>query len=93
MIGGMEIWSIWWVWLSAALVLGILELLAPGFIFLGFAIGAAFVAFMLLMPVTMGLPALLMIFAVLSLIAWIGLRQVFRAPGGDARKFESDIND
>ena len=32
--------SIWWVWLSAAIALAVLEVLAPGFIFIGFAIGA-----------------------------------------------------
>lgn len=32
--------SIWWVWVAAGLVLAILETLLPGFILLGFAIGA-----------------------------------------------------
>ena len=33
-------WSIWWIWLCVAMVLGLLEILVPGFVFLGFAIGA-----------------------------------------------------
>jgi len=93
MLGGVALWSFWWVWLAAALVLGILEVLAPGFIFLGFAIGAALVGLLLLSPLTPGLAALLAIFAVLSLVAWLVLRRFFRAPGGDARMIETDIND
>ena len=93
MLGGVALWSLWWVWLAAALALGILEVLAPGFIFLGFAIGAALVGVLLLSPFAPGLPALLAIFAVLSLLAWLVLRRFFRAPGGDARRIETDIND
>ena len=35
------IWSVWWAWIVGALVLAILEIFAPGFLFLGFAVGAA----------------------------------------------------
>ncbi len=87
------LWSLWWVWLAAALALGILEILAPGFIFLGFAIGAALVGLLLLTPVSIGLPALLAVFAILSLGAWIVLRFMFRREGGDARHVHHDIND
>ncbi|MEO3414007.1 hypothetical protein AAFO92_05025 [Roseovarius sp. CAU 1744] len=87
------LWSLWWVWLAGALALGILEVLAPGFIFLGFAIGAALVGLLLLTPISPGLPALLAIFAILSLAAWAVLRAVFRREGGDARRIHHDIND
>lgn len=30
----------WWAWVILGFALGVLEVLAPGFIFLGFAIGA-----------------------------------------------------
>jgi uncharacterized membrane protein YgcG len=33
-------WSIWWVWIVAGFLLGMLEIIVPGYIFLGFAIGA-----------------------------------------------------
>ena len=89
----MALLSVWWVWLAAALVLAILEVLAPGFIFLGFAIGAGIVGLLLLTPFSTGLPALLAIFAVLSLVAWALLRKVFRRDGGDARRIHHDIND
>ena len=32
---GVMIWEIWWVWVAPALVLAILEVFAPGFIFVG----------------------------------------------------------
>ena len=36
-------WSDYWVWFAAAIVLGILEILAPGYILLGVALAAAVV--------------------------------------------------
>ena len=90
---GAAFWSLWWVWLSAALVLAILEVLVPGFIFLGFAIGAAAVALILFLPISIGPAALLATFAVLSLLAWGVLRRVFRRPDGQARIVRKDVND
>ncbi|KMK67218.1 hypothetical protein [Puniceibacterium sp. IMCC21224] len=87
------IWAIWWVWLAGALALAILELLAPGFIFLGFAIGAAAVALLLLIPFTTSPAVLLAVFALLSLAAWALLRRLFRAPKGQVRFVRHDIND
>ncbi|MCJ8334667.1 MAG: hypothetical protein MJH10_10540 [Epibacterium sp.] len=90
----MAFWSLWWVWLAGALVLGIVEMLAPGFIFLGFAIGAAGVGLLqLLAPGALGLPALLLIFAALSLAAWLILRRSFALPKGQVKTFDHDIND
>ena len=90
----MALWSLWWVWMAAALVLGIIEMLAPGFIFLGFAIGAAGVGLLLLLvPGTLGLPALLLVFAALSLAAWLILRRSFALPKGQVKTFDHDIND
>ncbi len=92
-MAGAALWSLWWIWLAAALILAILEVLAPGFMFLGFAVGATVVRLMLLTPFSPGLPALLAIFAVLSLVAWGGLRTFFRREDGEARRFDHDIND
>jgi len=86
--------SIWWAWLSLALALALLEISLPGFIFLGFAIGAAVMAIIVaILPTAMGAPLALAIFAGLSLIAWIGLRIGFRKQGSDARIITHDIND
>ena len=84
----------WWVWLAGALALGILEMLAPGFIFLGFAIGAAVVGLALLGPLSLlGTAPLFLIFAVVSLIAWLLLRKFFESPKGSVKTFDHDIND
>ena len=57
-----DLLSIWWIWLAAALVLAILEVLAPGFIFLGFAIGAAFMA-LVVASLTLTWPIMLVVWA------------------------------
>ena len=87
--------GLWWLWGSLALVLLILEVLvAPGFVFLGFAIGAAAVAllFLLVGPVT-GLPMTLVILAAVALVSWLVLRRVFAAPGSEKKIIRHDIND
>lgn len=84
----------WWVWMSAALLLATAEVIIPGWIFLGFAIGALVLGVLLLIGVTgLSLPITLVIFAVLSLIAYIGLRWVFGLKTGQVRTFDTDIND
>ena len=91
----MILWETWWVWLCAAIVLGIVEIMIPGFIFLGFAIGALLVSMLLLNTgIGISLPLLLLVFAVLSLIAWLALRRIFGRPDGKGVKyFDKDIND
>ena len=84
----------WWVWLAAALVLSILEVLAPGFVFLGFAIGSGIVGLLLLGPAARFSPALLLLIcAALSLASWLVLRRVFALPTGQVKTFDGDIND
>ncbi|MFS4582869.1 NfeD family protein [Phaeobacter sp. C3_T13_0] len=87
--------SIWWVWIAIAIGLAIVEILAPGFIFLGFALGAVVVGIILaITPAgSISLPVLLLIYAALSLIAWLALRHSFKAPKGQVKHFDSDIND
>ena len=88
------IWSIWWLWAAAALLLAIIEVLAPGFVFLGFAIGAAAVSLILLNTgLYIDLPMLLLIFAALSLVSWLVLRRIFARPQGQVKTFDHDIND
>lgn len=86
------LWQLWWVWAAAALVLAMLEMVVPGFIFIGFACGAALVALLVLFPVDPGLTALLAIFAGLSLLAWIVLRRLFRKKDDQTRVIHEDIN-
>lgn len=85
--------TLWWIWISVALILGLVEVMLPGNIFLGFALGAlAMVPVVLALPIA-GTPLLLAIFAGLSLAAWIILRVVFRKQSSGARIVTRDINE
>lgn len=90
----MTAFALWWAWAAAALILAILEVLVPGFIFLGFAIGAMVVALILLsLGLVLTLPLLILIFAALSLVAWLILRRMFSLPRGQVTRFHDDVND
>lgn len=85
--------TLWWVWISIALALGMVELLVPGFIFLGFAIGALVMAGIVAAFTLTNIPALIALFAGLSLIAWIALKMMFRSQSSGARIVTRDINE
>ncbi|UOA26969.1 hypothetical protein [Pseudosulfitobacter sp. DSM 107133] len=86
--------GIWWVWLAVAIALGVVEVLLPGFIFLGFALGAlAMAALVGLVTSSMTVAMSLAAFAALSLLAWIVLRLAFRRQSSGARRVMHDIND
>ncbi len=86
-------WSEYWVWLSGALVLAILEVILPGNVLLGFAVGATVVGGVLFVGLLGGsLPILLVAFAVISLLAWLGLRKVLGVRQGQVRNIDHDIN-
>jgi membrane protein implicated in regulation of membrane protease activity len=93
------IWQAWWLWAIAALVLGFLELLAPTQILLGFAIGAGVVSGILLVGGPFGasvagsLPTLLLLFAVVSLVAWLVLRPMMGVRKGQVKHWDRDINE
>ncbi len=89
----------WWVWLIAAILLGILEMLAPAYIFLGFALGAAVTGVVLLIGgplavwLTGSLPVLFLFFALASLISWFVLRRALGVRKGQVKVFDHDINE
>lgn len=86
--------TLWWVWGAAALVLGILEILIPGYLFLGFAVGAFLVAmFLLNTGLSVSVPVVLLIFALMSLVAWLVMRRIFALPKGQVQRFTDDVND
>ena len=92
-------WAAWWIWGAAAVVLAIGEVLLPSFVLLGFALGAAVVAALLLFggPLSVwlaaSLPLLLLIFAVVSLLCWLALRRWVGVYRGKVKQFDHDIND
>ncbi|SEV87372.1 hypothetical protein SAMN05444851_0009 [Aliiroseovarius sediminilitoris] len=89
----MMFWATWWVWVAVAIALGILEMLAPGFIFLGFAVGAAVVGFLLFFGIAPGLPWMLVLFAAISLATWLVLRRVVGVRKGQSKRIDIDINE
>tara|TARA_R100001369_G_scaffold60055_1_gene87007 strand:+ start:234 stop:509 length:276 start_codon:yes stop_codon:yes gene_type:complete len=84
--------QIWWIWLSAALVLALVELMVPASVFLGFALGALAMAGVVAIGLVTHTSILLAVFAALSLVAWIVLKRVFRNQTTAARIVTRDIN-
>ena len=90
--------SQYWVWLVAGLGLAFLEVLVPAYVFLGFAIGAGLTGGLVLIlgadaSLVQSAPMLLLVFAVLSLVAWLALRQVMGIRKGQIKTFDRDINE
>lgn len=83
----------WWAWVILGFALGVLEVLAPGFIFLGFAIGAVVTGVLVGFGVPAGPTALILIFAVVSVLAWLILRRVVGVRDGQVKIWDRDIND
>lgn len=89
-----NLWTAWWAWFSFAMILGILEVVVPGYIFLGFAVGALVMAVLMLIGISgLTLPLSLVIFAVLSLVAFVLMRQYFKLDRGQVKKWDTDINE
>ena len=89
-------WSLWWVWMVGALLLAILEVVAPAQIFLGFAVGAAGVGLALLLGIpglSGSVPMMILIFAILSLVAWLVIRRAVGIRKGQVKVFDHDINE
>ena len=83
----------WWVWMAAAAGFGMLEVVLPIFAFMGFAAGAAVTGLLLAIGMGTGVGGTLMVFALLSAVAYAGLRKVLGRDRGTARVVDRDIND
>ncbi len=87
-----------WLWLAAAALLAAVEALLPGYLLLGFGIGAAAVALALfpLADEAAALPyapaTLLAIWSALSLLVWYALMAAF-GRRARRRRGDRDIND
>jgi inner membrane protein len=92
--------AVWWAWIAVGLMIGIVEVLVPGwFLFVGFAMGAVLTGIWM----GLGLPGAawmagspgnsLTVFALLSLVAWLVLRQLLGVRGGQVKRIDRDIND
>ncbi len=90
----MSWFATWWVWIVAGFALGVLEVLAPGYIFLGFAIGAVATGVLVGIGVLgASLPLTLLVFALASLVAWGVTRKMMGKQAGQAKMWDRDIND
>ena len=89
----MQLWTVWWVWIVAGVALAVLEVLVPGFVFLGFAISAGLVGVLVGAGVLGGnVPVLALVFAVLALVAWLVLRRMVGVKEGQVKIWDKDIN-
>lgn len=86
-------WQVWWVWVAGGFLLGVLEVIVPGFIFLGFALGAVLTGVVVAFGLTADLAPLIFVFAVLSALSWLSLRAAFGRRGGQVKVWDRDIND
>jgi len=86
-------WDVWWLWVAGGFLLLIVEILAPGFIALGFAMGAFFVGGLLYFIEFASLSVVVLIWAVASLVAWVAIRRLAGERKGQVKIWKTDIND
>lgn len=89
----MALFGLWWVWITLGAGLAVLEVLLPGFLFLGFAIAAVIMAALVALNLTQSLPLLILLYSLLALLAWLGLRAKFGNGKGSVKVWHDDIND
>ena len=83
----------WW-WLIAGLVLAGIELLVPGWAFMGLAASVGLMGILMLTGLwTAGLPVTLVVTALLSAVACMLFRRVWPTSQGSRRVWDRDIND
>lgn len=87
------IWEQWWAWVVFGCALGVLEVLAPGFIFLGFAVGAVATGVLVAVGLVGGnVPVLVLVFAVLSLAGFVAFRKLVGVTPSQTKVWDKDIN-
>lgn len=83
-----------WLWLIAAVLLAGVELLVPGWAFMGLAASVGLMGVLLMAGLwTAGLPAALAVTALLWAAAWLVLRRLWPAGPGEKPARDRDIRD
>jgi membrane protein implicated in regulation of membrane protease activity len=89
----------WWIWVAAGLVLAIMEVALPGYLFVGFALGSIATGLMLWSGIwpagwmAEDVTHALLVCAVLSVAIWLGLRLGLGIRKGQSKTFDRDINE
>ena len=86
-------WLLWWVWIALAILLGLLEVILPAFVFLGFSAGAFGTALLVALGLDLGIGGTLLVFALLSAAAYGALRLWLGTHRGRAKVIDRDINE
>ncbi len=87
-------WTVWWVWVVAGFALGVLEVIVPGYIFLGFAAGAVLTGILIAAGVLgSSFTVAALTFALMSLAAWYLLRAALGKHDGQVKIWHKDVND
>ena len=79
--------------MAFGIVLMLLELMMPSYLFFGFGFGAIVTGITLALGMTMSAQYLMLLFSIASLISWVLLRQVFKLPKENVQTFDQGIND
>ena len=87
-------WANGWLWIIAALVIALIELILPGYVFMGIA-GAALVMGLLLLSGVWagGLSGALVVTALLSGVIWFALSRLRGVDRSATRIWRDDINE
>lgn len=87
-------WTNGWLWIIAAVVLALIELALPGYVFLGTALALGLTGVLMLFGFWgLGFFGTLIVTALLSFGAWALLRRLMGVQKGQVRIWHRDIND
>lgn len=87
--------GIWWIWIVGGMAVLAVTALLPEAILLGFAFGAMITGILLAIgvPLANSAPLILVVFATVSLLAWLVLRRVLGIRRGQVKNWTRDINE
>lgn len=87
-------WQEGWIWAVIGVALAAAEMLLPGFVLLGFALGALLVGAGLWLGILgSSLAAILLTFALASALAWLAMRRLLGTRRGQVKIWDRDINE
>jgi membrane protein implicated in regulation of membrane protease activity len=93
------LWQAWWIWVVAGFVLALIELVLPGYMFLGSAVGAVVTGIVMwlgLPPaawIAASLANALLFLACVSVVAWVLMRWFLGVRKGQVKVWDRDINE